>query len=188
MIPLVKLVRACRSATEAHERLRFAEEIVLRVGPALERFIARRAPENSVADALQETLIAISTQVGKFKGRTDAAFWAWCYRIAWNKSADRLRKIAAHPTVSLEEGEIRRAVEASAVDSPMAHEERMDLEAALAALRRVKPPCVNYLTGRFVEGLGFPELAAIYHSTPNAMRMSVKRCLALAQKLANHRS
>jgi RNA polymerase sigma factor (sigma-70 family) len=190
MHELVQLARACRSTDALHVRVRFAEEIVVRVGPMLAGFIRRRVPESVVEDVLQETLIAIASDVVKFKGGTDAAFWGWCYKIAWHKAADRLRREGARPAASLELPEIRRAAEALAAESPLSTEERQYLDAALELLQQSKPPCVDYLTDRFILGLAFAELAAIYGSTPDAMRMHVDRCLELARKLveADHPS
>jgi RNA polymerase sigma factor (sigma-70 family) len=181
---LVQLARYCRDATEVHERLRFAEEIVARVEPMLRSFVAAHCPEAAVDDVLQEVLIAIATRAHTFKGGTDSQFWGWCYRTASHKWIDHLRRASARPTVSLEVEEIRRAVEATTPDSPLTPGDRLDLEQALKMLRRSKPPCVGYLMLHFVEGMDYREIAGLYQSTANAVRMQIKRCLILAQQLS----
>lgn len=188
MITLVKLARACRRANSSDDRVRFAEEIVIRVGPPISDFIARRVPKDSAEDVLQETLIAIANGAGDFRGRKDSDFWGWCYRIAGNKIADRFRRQSRHDNnVSLDIEEVLRAVEASDTKAPIGPEERTELSETLAALKRVKPPCVGLLLDRFIVGLEFPELAVIYGSTPNAVRMNVNRCLKSAQELLTGR-
>ncbi len=180
---LVEFARACGHATEKHERLRFAEELVVRVGPMLGTFVAAHCPEAAVEDVLQEVLIGIAKSAPKFRGNTDLQFWKWCYRIASHKLADYLRRKSNQPMLSLDVEEIRRAVEATAADPPISEEDREKLEMALGLLARSKPPCVEYLTLHFIVGLDYRELAAWYATTANAMRMQIQRCLTLARAL-----
>ena len=180
---LVQLAQACRSAAELHERLRFAEEIVVRVGPMLGAFVAAHCPEAAVEDVVQEVLIGIGKSVPKFRGTTDRQFWSWCYRIASNKLAGHLRRKSNQPMPSLDDEEIRRAFEATLVESPLSPGDRLDLEVVMEQLRRSKPPCVGYLTLHFIEGLDYRGIAEIYKSTANAVRMHIARCLTLAREL-----
>ena len=60
MTSLVQLFAAGCKATTVQFRQRVAEDIVYLVGPALEQFIRNRLPPDMVADALQETLLAIA--------------------------------------------------------------------------------------------------------------------------------
>jgi RNA polymerase sigma factor (sigma-70 family) len=181
---LVEFARACCHAAEMHERLRFAEEIVVRVGPMLGAFVAAHCPEAAVEDVLQEALIGIANGAPNFRGNTDLQFWKWCYRIASNKLADYLRRKSNQPMLSLDVEEIRRAVEATAADPPISEDDREKLEMALGLLARSKPPCVVYLTLYFIQGLDYRELAAVFRSTANAIRMQIHRCLTLARQLA----
>ena len=182
---LVKLAKACRKAAELHERVRFAEEIVIRVGPRLSLFVTHRCPVGAVNDVVQETLIGIGKGAHKFRGTTDRKFLGWCYRIASHKLADHWRRVRARPTVSLDVEEVRRAVEATAADAPIKPGDRLDLEEAMNLLGKAKPPCVNYLSLYFILGLDFKELAKRFRSTKNAMRMQINRCLTLARKLVS---
>jgi DNA-directed RNA polymerase specialized sigma24 family protein len=180
---LIKLVCICRGATELHERVRFAEEIVVLVGPMLRRFVAARCAEAAVEDVLQEILAAIATGIVRFGGVSDLQFWGWCYGIAAHKVNDHLRRKSSPPTVSLDVEDIRRAVEAAAAESPIAPGDLMDLEWAMKLLGRAKAPCVGYLTSHYIEGLAYREIARLHDSTVNAIRMQIKRCLSLAQQL-----
>ena len=183
MNELVELVRAYRAASALHVRLRFGEEIVARVGPLLKEFVARRCREEVVDDVLQEVLIAIFKQMDGFRGRTDSQFWRWCYRIACFKTADHFRDQEGKPTLSLDVEEVRRAAEATYVESPPRPGERLDLEEALEWLRRSRPPCVDLLDAHYLKGLGYQELAQVQGEKPATIRMRIKRCLALARKL-----
>ena len=180
---LVELIRAFRDATELHERVRFAEEIVVIVGPMLRTFVAGDCPEAAVEDVLQEILTAIATGIVRFGGSSARQFWGWCYRIAANKVNDHLRRKISRPTVSLDVEDIRRAVEAAAAESPITPGNRLDLEWAMKLLGRAKPPCVGYLTLHYIEGLGYREIALIHNSKADAIRMQIQRCLSLAQQL-----
>lgn len=61
--------------------------------------------------------------------------------------------------------------------------ERLELDEALALLRVVAPPCVDYLWGFYVLGWTDQELAQEHGTSEAAMRMRRQRCLRLALKL-----
>lgn len=180
---LMELVRACREAGELHERLRFAGEIVVRVGPMLGAFVAGRCPEAAAEDVCQEVLIAIAEGAPTFRGKTARQFWSWCYRIASRRVADHLRRKSNQPMPSLDVGEVRRAFEATAVERPISEGDRTDLETALELLYQSQPPCVEYLLLHFIAGLDYAEIAAMYGKRRDAMRMQIQRCLTLARQL-----
>ncbi len=180
---LIEVVGACRRAPELPELTRFVEEIVVRVGPDLHRFVSGLCSEEAVDDVLQETLVAIGTHILKFRGSSDRQFWGWCYRIARNKVADHQRRTGRAEVVSLDIEAVRQAVEASAVDHPTGGAERLELEAAMTKLGQAKPPCVQYLTLHFLEGLDYGEMASVLRRSADAVRMQIKRCLALARQL-----
>ena len=184
---LMDSVRACRGVTELHERVRFAEEIVVRVGPMLEAFVSGRCPAEAVEDIVQEVLTNIAKGASTFRGQTARQFWSWCYRIASRRVADHLRRRSNQPVLSLDVEGIRRAVEATAGEAPISEEDLAKVEMALELLARSKPPCVEYLTLHFIEGLDYRELARSFGTTPNAMRMQIQRCLTLARELIEER-
>ena len=188
MTSLIELVRICRKTKTLHVRERFFEEIVCHVGPALFSFIGRHTRVDFVEDALQETLIALDQNLDRCRARTDAQFWAWCYQTARHKMADQWRGTAGGMVVSLDHEEVRRAVEASGQDERIPREEREELDYALALLRSVKPPCVDYLWDRIALDLSFKEMTEIYGLREDAARMQVQRCLKLAQELVSKKT
>lgn len=188
MTSLIELVRLCRKTKTLHVRMRFAEEIVFQVGPALLNYIRRRTRRDFVEDASQETLIAITCNLDQCQARTGPQFWRWCYQTACHKMADQWRQTAGAMMVSLDHAEIGLAVEASGRDAPISYEEREQLDYALALLREAKPPCVDYLWDRFALDLTYKEMAEIYGLSENAARMQVNRCLKLAQELVSKKA
>lgn len=180
---LMELLQACRASRVLHTRLRFTEEIILVVGPALREFIARHTRPDLVEDVWQETLIAIAIGIAKCNADTEAAFWTWCYTIARRRMADQWRQIGRLPTISLDPELFEQAIESSRRDEGLTLAERENLEYGLDLLRAAKPPCVNYLWDRFALDLSFKDLGDIYGLSEDAMRMQVNRCLELAQKL-----
>ena len=163
-------------------RQRVADDIVYLVGPALEQFIRNRLPPDLVADALQETLLAIALRFDACYADSEAAIWKWCYRIARHKIADQWR--ATEPQdLSLDLEEVREAVELSLGDEAAGPEEADELQYALELLGAARPPCVNYVWEAFALELTYPEMGKLHGKSADAMRMQVERCLQLARKL-----
>lgn len=77
-------------------------------------------------DVLQEAYARAFRALPRFSGR--AALGTWLYRIVYNACVDELRRSGARKEVSLDEWRERGSSRTHAV------EERLDLEAALAAL------------------------------------------------------
>lgn len=180
---LPRLANACRKAQSQPECIRFAEEVIVRVGPQLRHFVATRCPESDVEDVYQDVLLAVATSLPKFEGASDPAFWSWCYRIAQRRLADFYRSRGKLPTVSIDIEEVRREVEGSTASPEVSEADRLALSSALELLGKVKPPCVDYLHAYYILDLDYPEMAVMFHSKADAMRMRVNRCLALANAL-----
>jgi RNA polymerase sigma factor (sigma-70 family) len=183
MEPLIDLVQALRDATTLEDRIRFAEEIVCRVGPSLLRFIDRHARPDFVEDAHEETLIVIANTADRCRARTDKLFWRWCYQVARHKIADQWRKSKASVTASLDLEEIRQAVEAVARQETLSEAELLVLENAMELVSATKPPCVDYLW-EYAQGLSHREIAEIHGLKYDAARIKLARCLELARELA----
>jgi len=188
MTSLIELVQICRKTRTLHVRERFFEEMVCQVGPALFSFICHHTRKDFVEDAFQETLVALNHNLNKCRARTDPQVWAWCYQTARHKMADQWRRTAGRVVVSLDQEEVRRAVEASGRDERISREEREELDYALALLRSAKPPCVDYLWDRIALGLSYKEMTEIYGLRADAARMRVERCLKLAQELVSKKA
>ena len=185
MTSLIELLRICRETKTLHVRERFFEQIVFQVGPALRGFICRHTRADFVEDALQETLIALNRNLNQCRARSEAQFWGWCYRTARHKMADQWRGTPGGLVVSLDGEEVLRAVEASGREERISPEEREVLDYALALIRSVKAPCVDYLWDRIALGLSYKEMSEIYGLGKDAIRMQVRRCLELAQELVS---
>jgi RNA polymerase sigma-70 factor, ECF subfamily len=85
-------------------------------------------PEDA-ADALQEALISAMRHASSFRG--DAQLSTWLHRIVVNACLDRLRRKAAHPTVTLPEDDRSPAVARDPFDE---RDTAADVHAALATL------------------------------------------------------
>jgi len=181
MSSLIELVGAYRESPRLAERMRLAEEVVHRVGPALRDYVVRRVRPEFVQDTFQETLVTIAARLHTFERLTDRQFWAWCYRIARNKCADAGRRQPAEEFWDPQA--LWQVIEASAAVEPLAAGERLDLEQALNLLSQAKPPCRGLLWDRYVLGLDYEEIAAATGSAYDAVRMQIHRCLELAQEL-----
>jgi RNA polymerase sigma factor (sigma-70 family) len=180
---LVLLARLCRETTTLDVRVRFAEELVVRVSGAVGNFIGRRVPQQFAEEVQQESLMAIALRLHTFTGKTEAQLWQWCYRVARNKVADCLRKHGGSAAAPLEVAEARRALEAEAQHERILPGARQDLEYALALLHAAKPPCVHLLWDFYILDLDYASLAERYARSVGAVRMQLWRCLELAQAL-----
>jgi RNA polymerase sigma factor (sigma-70 family) len=180
---LNEFVRAYRSSKELHARLRFAEEIILHVGPSLRPFIFSKCRPEAAEDILQETLVAIATKLDNCQGEADEQVWAWCYGIARHKMQDHFRAEQRRAAELLDAEEIRRVVEAGAAEEPVSPGDRRDFQDALELLEMVEPLCRELLWSRFVLGWDYKLMAREYNMTPDAVRMKVNRCLDRARKL-----
>jgi RNA polymerase sigma factor (sigma-70 family) len=122
----VKAERASRAQLDELELVRRAqlgsvaafEELVVRRGPQLYRYLAvRLGNESDARDALQETLTAAWQGLPALRSR--GRFWPWLVGIAAHKAADTRRAWL----------ETREAVESPREDASL-----LDLRAAVAAL------------------------------------------------------
>lgn len=180
---LPELAKAFRQAESQPERVRFAEEVIVRVGPQLRQYVASRCPPEDLEDVYQEVLLSVATRLANSTGASEPAFWGWCYRIAQRRVADFYRRRGKHPTVSMDIDEVQREVEARLASPGISEEDRLALDAALELLGKTKPPCLHYLHAYFILDLDYPEMAVMFRSRADAMRMRVNRCLALANAL-----
>jgi RNA polymerase sigma-70 factor (ECF subfamily) len=75
------------------------EELARRLYPSLQKWLQgliherhRDVREELVADVAQETWLQIQRKIYQFKGDTEAALLAWCYRVAFATSKNYLKK------------------------------------------------------------------------------------------------
>ena len=118
------------------------------------------------ADVTQETFIAILRKASKFRFR--AAFSSWLYRVAVNLCIDTRRKVNRRRPLSLSEPDVESWVEEE--DSPLRPENpgpmeiagRAELHQEMArAIARLNPRLAVVVVLRYVEGLGYEEIAEV---------------------------
>lgn len=140
-MPETDLARARDGDPAAFERM------VTPLLPGLFGFIRRRLGQGA-EDAYQETLLAAWRAVGGFSGQSSLK--TWLYAIAGYKCADALRKMSREPGTE-EAGD-------ALAEEPFEEKslERMDLKAALAAL---KPEDQSLLYLVYAQGFSLREAA-----------------------------
>ena len=161
-----------------------AERIYWIIYSPLELFITlQRVDKNQVSDVLMVALRAIFEGILVFRGTTHGQARGFCYRIAYNKSMNWLRKEIPNPVKFLTDEMFLPVVEASEADRPLAPGARLDLEVVMNLLRLVKPPCVDYLLMHYIAGLDYEEMGDILDITTENAGVTVRRCLNLAREL-----
>jgi RNA polymerase sigma-70 factor (ECF subfamily) len=121
-------------------------------------------------DALQEAMIALVRGLPHFDGR--AAFTTWSYRVATNAALDELRRRKRRPTPGLPDldGPGMPATSAAAVDGAVA--DRLDVDAAVAALPEDFRAAVVL---RDLCDLEYSEIAEILDIPPGTVRSRIAR-------------
>lgn len=181
---LVELVVHYQQAHGDESALALAEEFICTIGPMLKAFVYRHCPPSEAEDISQEVFVAIVRNLHMVTARETRVLLGWCYGVARHIIANKYRKRMDKATFTVSPEELEKAVEASAIEEPFQPEEQHELQLCLARLRRVKPPCYDYLTKHYFRGLDLGTLAREYGLTYNAMRMRINRCLELAKSLA----
>jgi RNA polymerase sigma-70 factor (ECF subfamily) len=136
-----------RAADESHRRLAF-------------RLLGDR---QSMDDVLQEAYVRAFRALPQFRG--GSAFGTWLYRIVYNACLDEVRR--SHREVLL--GDL------PGEDSPGGVEDRLDLEAALAAL----PPELRAVVLLVdAQGLSYDEAAEVFGVAPGTIGSRLNRARA----------
>ena len=178
---LTELIDKYRKAKTLAERLTFSGELVCEIGPELEAFALRSCKREIAEDIYQETLVVIGKNLGKYRGNSDNEFRSWCYTILRRKLINYLRKDKSKQLDSLDEGPMWEVVAAG--DPAVSPGVKLDLEYAIELIISVKPRCALLLWAHHLLGWSYELIAEAIGSTYNAVRVDLKRCLALAQSL-----
>jgi RNA polymerase sigma-70 factor (ECF subfamily) len=132
-------------------------------------------------DATQQALVAITRSIARFDGR--AAFTTWSHRIAVNAALDEVRA-ARRRAVPASDQLARHETAAPRATGPERVVDRLDLEAALAALPEEFRTAVVL---RDVADLDYAEIAATLDVPIGTVRSRIARGrAALAAALGNH--
>lgn len=183
MQSVFELVEAYREEIHLEPRMELAGKLAQILAPELRIFVISRARPSVVDDIMQETMKDIFTHFFTFKGKTEKEFWKWCYTIVRNKTVDRLRwdhkSLMYYPAEEL----MQLADTSGNVALPFSPEDRDDVRQVLKLLEKTAPDCRGKLWDFYVVGLDYDDLAEAFGLSYDAIRMSIKRCVELAQKL-----
>lgn len=131
---------------------------------------------DDAADGLQDGLLNAFRRAGSYRG--DAAVTTWLHRIVVNACLDRMRRVSARPTSTLEDDDHSRRLAAPDADPADAATRRLDVQDALATLppdQRVPLVLVD------MEGYSISEVAQLLGVPPGTVK---SRCARARAKLA----
>lgn len=180
---VLALIERYRRADSREAYRQAASELLGTIYPEIHAFVSRRIPEKEAGDVCHETVISIARELPKWKGDGLKSFWRFCYTIARRRIADHYRSRSMR-LVTLAPEELQRALDAADQADPLSPSVKVDLEATLDLLRKVKPPCYDFLVLHYIQDLDYEEIAKITEMSYDAVRMKIRRCLALARRLA----
>lgn len=163
---------------------RARERLVARYMPILTRLAHGRLPRSArglvdTNDLVLDTLERALDRVKDFDPRHEGAFLAYLRRILVNRIRDEIRRSRRRPEmVELDENQPAR--------SPSPLEELIGIEAVEryeAALRTLPDTHQEQIVLRLEMGMTYEQIAeAVGSDSPNAVRMSTHRALALLAK------
>lgn len=104
--------------------------------------------------------------------RDAAAFPGWLLSIARHSALDAKRRRT-----------LLTGIEIEAVDTQATHEDRLDAQRSLTAIRHLPDAYRETLMLRLVEGLDGPEIAARTGLTPGSVRVNLHRGMALLRSV-----
>jgi RNA polymerase sigma factor (sigma-70 family) len=185
MSELLAAVRRCQAALPPAGKCEACDEVIRMISPKLHLYLCSRLEPAWVEDVHQEVLIGIATGLRGFRGTTEPEFWGWCYRIAHNKVCDAVsrKQQTKERFVTVDEEQLRRAIEVTAAGQALPQEEAAEVDEALCVLARLGEPCAGLLRLRYLVGLSLEAVGMAYALSPDAARMKVNRCLDRAREL-----
>ncbi len=140
------------------------------------------------ADITQETFLGILRKARKFRFRS--AFSSWLYRVTVNLCIDARRKRERRRPLSLNEPQVAAWVEDAAVrrrsdPGPEEQASRGEFERLLSeAIGNLNPKLAAVVVLRYVEGLGYEEIADILRVPLGTVKSRLNRAhAALAEVL-----
>jgi RNA polymerase sigma-70 factor (ECF subfamily) len=138
------------------------------------------------ADATQLAFITVLRKARKFNFRS--AFSSWLYRVAVNRCIDLKRKGARHRTLSMNEPEVARIAEGgdtrrAGIPGPEAHARHSELVLVVGqAISRLNPRLSVVVVLRYLEGLGYEEIAEILEVPLGTVKSRLNRAHAALEK------
>lgn len=138
------------------------------------------------ADATQLTFLTVLRKARKFDFRS--AFSSWLYRVAVNRCIDLRRKRSRHHSVSMSEPEVEAIAaggdrRSSQNPGPEEHARRAELvEEVGRAISRLNPRLSVVVVLRYLEGLGYEEIAEILELPLGTVKSRLNRAHAALEQ------
>ncbi len=156
---------------------RYFEVLVERYERKLQHYIMRfiNCSEQDAQDIIQDVFINAYRNLNGFD--TGLKFSSWIYRIAHNQAVNHLRRIAARPTVIMDD----EAFDALASELNVEHDvgKNMEHAALRAAIGRLDEKYREVIVLRYLEGKSYDEISDILRKP----RGSVSSLITRAKKL-----
>lgn len=146
--------------------------------PALLRYL-RVLVSDAADDVAAETWVQVVRGLPTFRGN-EQNWRAWLFTTARRRAADRARRLARRPTMSLEVLPDLATAELPDLQSPDAATlalENLDTRAALALVARLPPLQAEVIMLRVVAGLDVDTTASMVGRSPGAVRVAAHRGL-----------
>ncbi len=180
MTSLLALVKQFQQTRD----LGVADEIITIIRPTLHFWISAGARSQAVDDVLQETLIAIFTNLDKIEFQSDAHFYGFCKGIARNKIVDDFRRFGRTSAKEDHDSETWDKIHESLIDILETYGDKESVKELIEILMKVRPPCAFYIYAHYIAGYSFSEIAGIFNfPTEAAAGVATRRCLKLAREL-----
>ena len=157
----------------------------LHIDFGLSRFIRSRVKQASTDDVLQEIFKAIFKRMSFVQAQTSESFLSWVYTIARGQVAESFRGRKTTQSTIADPKVLEEALAHLRVEGGISESDLSDLHVALDLLKAADYPCLGWLWDSYVNELSFVIMAEEAGIKEDAMRKRVKRCLELAEKLAN---
>ena len=139
------------------------------------RLFSREAAE----DITSIVFLTVARGIAGFKGRTQADFRNWLYRIAVNQANSYIRKTSRRKQLFEKAARLMQIRNINRAD----HSVELDWPALYAAILKLKPKHQTIITLRFFENLEFEEIGKIMKVRPSTVRVRLHRIL---RKLRSH--
>jgi RNA polymerase sigma factor (sigma-70 family) len=143
----------------------------------------RTGPVHGSSDLVQDTLMRVRQQFGKFERDTFADFKQWAKTILYRRRQEWIRNHLSrnsdrHKRIIWDVLRARPNYDGTAGDGTLAPEEREESERAYQRFRTLKPHEQFIIDLRLFQNLAYKQIAAMTQSTEDACRQAYNRALA----------
>ncbi len=175
----VEMLRVIEAA-QRYENWAF-DKLYTQYADKLYRFIFFRVSNEALAeDLVAEVFVRALNRIESFRGKTEASFAAWLYRIARNLITDHYRKQGKVQSTSLEEA---YALADNRPDPFQHAATRQTHEELYKVIGQLTPDQQQVILFRFFEGMGNAQIAEILGKTEGAVKALQHRALATLKRL-----